>query len=182
MIAVIRCSKIEGQVPYKHHYIGHPSCTAANIAFGGIIACNYACIGFGDCVNSCPFNAIEIIDGFPKIDPFQCVGCGTCAKICPKNVIEIIPRNTRVWVPCSSKDPGKVVKKICQVGCISCKICVKNCPAEAISMEDSIIKIDYKKCIEYGDKCKEICVEKCPRNILKAFKVEYKYQIEKKAA
>ncbi len=182
MIATVRCSKIEGKVREKHQYIGYPSCTAANIAFGGTIACNYACIGLGDCATACPFDAITIVDGFPRINPLKCVGCGTCAKVCPKKVIEIMPRNARVWVPCSSKDPGKVVRKICEAGCISCKMCIKTCPAKAISMEDGIIRIDHSKCLEYGEKCEEICVEKCPRNILRPFKIEYEYQLEKKAA
>ncbi len=144
--------------------------------------CTYACIGFGDCERACPFGAIKIVDGLPKVNPMLCVGCGTCARVCPKGVIEIIPKNARVWVPCNSKDPGKVVKSICQVGCITCRMCVRSCPAKAITIEDGRVKIDHKKCIEYGEKCKMVCVEKCPRNILRPFKIEYEYQQVKKAA
>lgn len=170
--AVIRCSRIEGQVKNKEHYIGMDTCAAAAIAFGGPLACRWACLGLGDCADSCPFDAITIINGFPIVDPDLCVGCGTCVRTCPKEIIELIPLKARIWVPCSTKDPGKTVKEICTVGCISCKMCVKSCPAEAVSLEDNKVMIDHKKCKEYGPECGEICVEKCPRDIFRIFHAE----------
>jgi len=169
MVASIRCSRIEGGVKKKHNYIGYISCTAANLAFGGPIACRYACVGLGECADVCPFDAITMVDNFPVVDPKLCVGCGTCVRTCPKKIIELIPLKARVWVPCSTKDPGKAVKQVCGVGCITCKMCIKKCPAEAVSLKDSIITIDHKKCMEYGPECGEICVEKCPRNIFRKY-------------
>jgi electron transport complex protein RnfB len=169
IIAAVRCSRIEGNVQKKLDYIGYGSCSGANLAFGGPNACRYACIGMGDCERSCPFDAITMEDGFPLVDPELCVGCGTCVRTCPKEVIELIPAQARVWVPCSTKDPGKAVKQVCEVGCISCKICVKSCPAKAVSLEDGLIKIDHEKCVAYGPECETVCVEKCPRNIMRAF-------------
>jgi electron transport complex protein RnfB len=169
MIASIRCSRIEGQVQKRHSYIGYDTCTGANLAFGGSFSCQYACIGLGECAEVCPFEAIAMVDGFPVVNPDLCVGCGTCVRTCPKNTIEMIPKRARVWVPCSTKDPGKAVKQICEVGCISCNMCVKKCPAEAVTSEDNIIQIDHKKCMEYGTECGEICIEKCPRNIFRHY-------------
>lgn len=169
MIALVRCSRQEGRVSHKHEYIGFRSCTAANLGFGGPSACQYACIGLGECAEACPFDAIKMVDGFPVIDPDKCVSCGTCVKTCPKRVIELMTLKARVYVPCSTKDLGKNVTKVCEVGCISCKMCIKKCPAEVVSMEDGIIKIDHQKCIEYGPSCEEICVEKCPRNIMRRY-------------
>jgi len=174
IIAIIRCSKIEGQVREKEHYIGHVSCTGANLAFGGPMACQYACVGLGECAEACPFDAVTMKDNFPVVDQELCVGCGTCVRTCPKKIIELMPLKARVWVPCSTKDPGKTVKQLCQVGCISCKMCVKSCPAEAVTLEDNVVKIDHKKCMEYGTECEEICVEKCPRNIFRHFLTEEK--------
>ncbi len=170
IIASVRCSRIEGKVKKRHKYIGHPSCAGANLAFGGPFACQYACLGFGDCAEACPFDAIEMKDGFPVVDPDACVGCGTCVKACPKKIIELIPKAARVWVPCSSKDTGPVVKQVCEAGCISCKLCVKVCPAKAVSFEGDIVRIDQKKCIDFGPDCKEICVEKCPRHIFRYYR------------
>lgn len=169
IIASIRCSRIEGQVQKKHNYIGCDTCTGANLAFGGSFSCQHACLGLGECAEVCPFEAITMVDGFPVVNSDLCVGCGTCVRTCPKNIIEMIPMKARIWVPCSTKDPGKAVKQICEVGCISCSICVKKCPAEAVTLKDNIVQIDHKKCMEYGSECGEICVEKCPRNIFRYY-------------
>ena len=170
MIATVRCSRIEGRVKQKQKYIGLGTCTAANLAFGGPSACQHACVGMGECADACPFDAITMTNDFPVIDPELCVGCGTCVRTCPKKIIELTPLKARVWVPCSTKDPGKTVKRICEAGCISCKMCVKACPAEAVSMEGNVVRIDHKKCMEYGSECEEICVEKCPRDIFRYYR------------
>lgn len=169
MIAVVRCSRVEGRVSHKHEYIGFASCTAANLGFGGPSACQYACIGLGECAAVCPFDAITMVEGFPVIDPDKCVSCGTCVKTCPKRVIELMTLKARVHVPCSSKDLGKKVREVCEVGCISCQMCVKKCPAEAISYTDGLITIDHPKCIAYGPSCEEVCVAKCPRKIMRHY-------------
>ena len=169
MVAVPRCSRIEGKVQEKQRYVGFQTCAAADLAFGGPMACQYACMGLGDCATACPFDAISMVEGFPVVDPGLCVSCGTCVRTCPKGVFELMPLKARVWVPCSTKDPGKAVKAVCGVGCISCKMCIKVCPAKAVTMEDDIIRIDHKLCMDYGPECEEICVEKCPRNIFRYF-------------
>lgn len=169
MMAVVRCSRIEGRVSHKHEYIGFASCTAANLGFGGPAKCQYACIGLGECADVCPFDAIEMVENFPVINPDKCVSCGVCAKTCPKAIIELQTLKARVWVPCSTKDMGKDVKTVCGVGCIGCKLCVKVCPADAVSYEDNLIKIDHKACIAYGPSCEEVCVSKCPRDIFRNY-------------
>ena len=169
VIAVARCSRVEGRVSHKHEYIGFASCTAAGLAFGGPSACNYACIGLGECAESCPFDAITMVDSFPQVNPDKCVGCGTCVKVCPKRVLELMTVKARVHVPCSTKDLGKQVRAVCEVGCISCQMCVKKCPAQAVSYQDGLIRVDHAKCIAYGPECQEICVEKCPRKIMRRY-------------
>lgn len=171
MVASMRCSRLEGNVGQKYHYLGDQTCAGASICFGGgPQECAYSCLGFGDCVAVCPFGAITLENHFPVVNVEKCVGCGSCVRICPKKIIEIIPLSARVWVPCSTKDPGKVVRSVCEVGCISCRMCVKACPAEAVSLDGNLIRVDHGKCAAYGVDCKEICVEKCPRNIFRPFK------------
>jgi electron transport complex protein RnfB len=48
-------------------------------------------------------------------------------------------------------------------------MCVKVCPAKAVKMEDDVVSIDHKVCMDFGPECKEICVEKCPRGIFRYF-------------
>lgn len=40
------------------------------------------CVGCGECVPSCPYDAIALIDGKPVIDPAKCIGCGICVDAC----------------------------------------------------------------------------------------------------
>jgi electron transport complex protein RnfB len=169
-IALVRCSRLEGRVSHKHEYYGFASCTAANLGFGGPSACQYACIGLGECAAACPFGAIEMVENFPVINPDKCVSCGVCVRTCPKKVIEIQTLKARVYVPCSTKDLGKNVKQVCEVGCIGCKMCVKVCPAKAVTYVDGLVKIDHKACIAYGPSCETVCVSKCPRAIFRPYK------------
>jgi len=168
-VAVVRCSRTEGKVSQKYKYIGFSTCSAANLAYGGPTACQYACIGLGECATACPFGAIEMVNDFPVINSDKCVSCGVCVKTCPKQIIEIQTMKARVWVPCSTKDTGKAVMGVCEVGCIGCKLCVKACPADAVTYEGNLVKIDHKACIEYGPSCEEACVEKCPRDIFRPY-------------
>ena len=110
-----------------------------------------------------------MVNDFPVINSDKCVSCGVCVKTCPKQIIEIQTMKARVWVPCSTKDTGKAVMGVCEVGCIGCKLCVKACPADAVTYEGNLVKIDHKACIEYGPSCEEACVEKCPRDIFRPY-------------
>jgi heterodisulfide reductase subunit A len=53
------------------------------------------CNGCGDCVPTCPVNAITLQECKAKIDPFQCVGCGACIPVCPKEAIDFKNSTTR---------------------------------------------------------------------------------------
>jgi heterodisulfide reductase subunit A len=53
------------------------------------------CNGCGDCVPTCPVNAITMRESKAKIDPFQCVGCGACIPVCPKEAIDFKNSTTK---------------------------------------------------------------------------------------
>ncbi|PIE69935.1 MAG: ferredoxin [Deltaproteobacteria bacterium] len=168
-VAVVQCSRQEGNVAFSHEYLGFSSCSAANLAFGGPYTCPHACIGLGECAEACPFDAIEMVDNFPVISMEKCVSCGVCVRTCPKSIIEIQSLKARVFVPCSTTAPGKEVRGVCKVGCIGCKMCVKACPANAVTYENNKIVIDHQACIAYGPDCEEACVTKCPRDIFRQY-------------
>ncbi|MEM3627786.1 MAG: 4Fe-4S binding protein [Candidatus Bathyarchaeia archaeon] len=53
------------------------------------------CNGCQACVPICPVNAITMVEGKAKIDPFQCVGCGACIPVCPQEAIDFKNATTK---------------------------------------------------------------------------------------
>jgi ferredoxin len=46
------------------------------------------CTGCGECVEVCPYNAIEVISGDAVIDPSICHFCYRCVEKCPEGAIQ----------------------------------------------------------------------------------------------
>ena len=97
----------------------------------------------------------------PIVDKDKCTACGACVKECPKGLFKLVPKDKHIHVLCSSKDPAKIVIKVCKVGCTACKLCEKACKFDAIHVTDNLAEIDYTKCTECG-----MCVKACPRKII----------------
>ena len=47
------------------------------------------CIGCGECVKVCPFQACELTPDGVVTDEAKCIACGTCAEICPARASEM---------------------------------------------------------------------------------------------
>ncbi|HEC89090.1 MAG TPA: 4Fe-4S dicluster domain-containing protein [Thermoplasmatales archaeon] len=45
------------------------------------------CVGCGECVKRCPFDAIRIVNGRAEIDVLKCRKCRICISACPENAI-----------------------------------------------------------------------------------------------
>jgi NAD-dependent dihydropyrimidine dehydrogenase PreA subunit len=48
------------------------------------------CTGDGECVDACPAQVYELIDG--KSEPVnmdECLGCETCVEVCPEGAITV---------------------------------------------------------------------------------------------
>lgn len=144
----------------KYNYHGVSSCSAASNFVSGQKACTFGCLGYGDCVEACQFDAIKIIDGIARVDKNLCTGCGACAIKCPKHIIQMTPKTATMFVMCSSNANGKTVLSVCKTGCIACKKCTKVCPSSAITVENNLAKIDYSKCTNCGE-CATVCPQKC---------------------
>jgi Na+-translocating ferredoxin:NAD+ oxidoreductase RNF subunit RnfB len=156
-VARVACGGLAGCTRQKFTYEGIKSCTAASGLHNGPKACSFGCLGFGDCVAVCPFNAIVIVDGVAKIYEDNCKSCEKCVAVCPKKLISMVPRGKNHLVNCRSTQKGPVVKRNCDTGCIGCTKCVKVCPASAISFANNLAKIDPLLCTNCGE-----CVRACP--------------------
>lgn len=166
MVAVVRCSGSPEHRPRTSTYSGAQSCKIATTLFSGDTGCQYGCLGLGDCVVVCKFDAIYIDEktGLPVVSDEKCTACGACVKACPKFIIEMRkkgPKSKRIFVSCINKDKGGVAKKSCAVACIGCSKCQKICPHDAITMENNLAYIDFNKC----KLCRK-CVEECPTNAI----------------
>jgi Na+-translocating ferredoxin:NAD+ oxidoreductase RNF subunit RnfB len=165
-LAVVRCSGTCDNRPKVNNYNGASSCAIEASLYGGDTGCSYGCLGHGDCVAACKFDAMYMDPetGLPVIIEENCVACGACVEACPKDIIELRnvgPKSRRIFVSCVNKDKGGVAKKACSVACIGCGKCFKVCEHDAITIENNLAYIDYDKC----KLCRK-CVEVCPTDAI----------------
>lgn len=160
--ALVHCNGTCENTQYAVDYDGPQTCKACNTFYAGRGMCPSACLGFGDCVNVCAYDAIHLVDGVAVVDPEACVGCSMCAKVCPKLLITLTPASSQVYVSCSNTEKGGKTRKACTVGCIGCKKCEKTCPSDAITVENNLARIDPEKCTNCG-----ACVGVCPTHAIR---------------
>ena len=163
-VAVVRCS---GSFEYREKvniYDGSPNCTVADSLYGGDTGCQYGCLGFGECVDACDFEAMYMDDktGLPVVIEDKCTACNACVTACPRDIMELRPkgkRNRRIFVSCINQDKGGAAKKACEVACTGCSKCEAECKYDAITIENYLAYID-------GDKCKNCrkCAPVCKSN------------------
>lgn len=160
LIAVLRCNGSFKNSPKKVSYEGATSCAFAHNLFGGNGGCPYGCLGEGDCVKSCTFDAIHMNPetGLPVVND-KCVACGACVEACPRDILELRPKgkkDRRIFVSCINKEKGGPAKKNCSTACIGCGKCFKVCKFDAITMKDNLAYIDPLKC-KLCRKCEPEC-------------------------
>ena len=165
-VALVLCDGTIENAHRKSLYNGIADCTAAASVNGGDKACAYGCLGYGSCLQVCPSNAIELVDGIARVHPDLCIGCTACVRICPRKLIKMVPESKNIHVLCNSKAKGPITKKACKVGCIGCRACTKVVEDEAITMDGFLAIVDYDK--EINDTA---AVEKCPANCIKERKL-----------
>lgn len=161
-VAFAACCGTKDKAERRFRYYGTNSCLeAAMIPGGSIKTCRWGCLGFGECVKVCRFDAIHMVNGVALVDAERCRACGACVNACPKHLIRMIPKGALVEVSCSSRERGPEVKDSCKAGCIGCGICARQCPQKAITMQNNLPVIDHTICDGCG-----LCTEKCPTHAL----------------
>ncbi len=146
LMAVVHCNGGKDKARERAVYEGIMDCRAAILIGNGSKECQDGCLGLGSCMRVCVFGAIRISgEGIAVVDPEKCTGCGKCVGACPRKLISLIPKAHKIFLACSNHDRGARVKKYCSVGCTACSLCVKATPSGAITMENNLPVLDYKK-------------------------------------
>jgi len=160
---IIHCNAHNDDKTIRAKYQGINTCLAAN-ALANVQACKFGCLGAGDCVASCKFDALKIVDGLATVDYDKCTGCSACSFACPRDLIEMVPfgQENMMTVACSSQESGRNTRQMCKVGCIGCKICAKQ--TDLFTIENNCAKMDYEK---YSpSEATETAMGKCPTKVI----------------
>jgi len=165
-VVVCRCGADETEKKVSSYYQGPLTCRAADMT-GGVIDCNYGCIGFRDCIEVCPVGALSLEKKKIEVNQNKCIGCQKCVKACPRSLFELVipQKNSAIYyVSCNNKEKVLAVKAVCQKGCIGCGICVK-LEDSPYYLKDNLSYIDYSKAneasLEAGKlKCPTKCIKK----------------------
>jgi len=142
-VALVKCAGGRNVAPDRSLYVGPQTCRAAVLVGFGNKECRWGCIGLGDCAEVCEDDAVEFTaDGLAYVVADACIACARCVKACPRDLIEMVPKDRKVHVLCSSHDPGKITKNVCQVGCIACKLCSRR-DGKSFVIEDNNATVLY---------------------------------------
>lgn len=62
----------------------------------------HTCVNCGRCVEICPIDAIEEVEGQTKVDKDLCLGCGVCLRNCNFKALSFVTRENKIITPANS--------------------------------------------------------------------------------
>ncbi len=165
-VAVLLCQGSCSVRPKTTQFEGPDSCAISALVFSGETDCQFGCLGKGDCVDVCDFEAMYMDEstGLPVIIAENCTSCNACVVACPKDILELRPRHKKglqIHVGCMNEEKGGIAKRSCSVACIGCSKCFDVCPKDAITMANNLAYIDGIACTL----CRK-CVDVCPTDAI----------------
>ncbi|MBV6644894.1 MAG: RnfABCDGE type electron transport complex subunit B [Cyclobacteriaceae bacterium] len=160
-VAIVRCTGSFESRKQTNVYDGAANCTIASELYSGDHGCAYGCVGLGECVDACDFDAMYMDKqtGLPVIIEDKCTACNACVTACPKDIIELWPvgrKHQRIYVACKNEEKSGVARQECAVACTGCAKCFDECTYDAIVVENNLATIDFEKCTLCA-KCVIVC-------------------------
>ena len=143
---------------------GLHTCRGEAVVTGGIKSCTWGCLGLGDCVSVCQFDALYMNDdGLPTVVAEKCTACGDCVRICPKGLFEIMPLSQKLIVQCKSLLEGDLAESKCSVACTACGRCVADSLPGVIEIKHNLAVVNYA----LNDLTSENAIRRCPTGAIK---------------
>lgn len=158
-VARLHCAGGQAQAYQIAEYRGFESCRAAAVVSGGGKGCSWGCLGLGDCLASCTFDAIHMnTNGLPVVAVETCTACGDCVDACPRDLFELVPLNQKLFVQCQSPLAGDIAIALCSAACDACGHCAADAAPGLIHMEDNLPVVDYSA----GGPARAAATHRCP--------------------
>ncbi len=155
-VARLKCAGGEGSALKLASYKGEQSCRAAIQVNKGGRACEWGCLGFGDCEVACTFQAISMTEEFlPKVSIDKCTACNDCVEVCPLDLFVLQSVEEKLFVQCNSPITGEKATAACRVACDGCSRCVSDSEPGVLEMENGLPRIRFpeKTGIEASFRC-----------------------------
>ncbi len=145
-VARLLCAGGKNEAVRNSDYAGLETCKAAAAVAGGGKACNWGCLGLGDCERACLLDAIFMNDDLlPVVLPERCTACNDCVVACPKDLFVLMPIEQKLIVQCKNLLKGDAAEDLCSVACNTCNRCVADAEPGVIEIINNLAVINYEK-------------------------------------
>ena len=162
-VARLACAGGSNVARWRANYVGQQACSAAAQVAGGGKQCSWGCLGFGDCMAVCDFNAIHMNKhDLPVVNAADCTACGDCVEACPKDLFSLQSVDHKLWVKCKNQEQGDEILAGCEVACTGCGLCALDAPDKTIVMENALPRIADNRLAMYPDNEIRQAIDRCP--------------------